>query len=243
VPDSAPDPRPSERLRRAFTLTGVVPLGAFLVVHVVANLRALDGDAAFDRAVRAFGRIPLLGVVEALVVFAPLLFHAAFGLWLVVRRAPLRTPSPYPRAIGIAVRVTGVLAVAFLAMHLPELRFRDAAVRPGGGALGVALDADLSSMWHGLPWRAVAYLLGAACVCFHFAAGLWAFFATTSRGEGPRTRRRAAWWSAAVGAALWVLFADVVVFHATGSRLLGGAAHDDTPTSPCPAPSASTSRP
>ncbi len=222
-----------------FTLSGVVPLGAFLVVHVVANLRALDGDAAFDRAVRAFARVPFLGAVEVLVVFAPLLFHAGFGLWLVVRRAPLRTPSPYPRTLAIAVRVTGVLAIAFLAMHLPELRFHDHGARPGSGALLAILDADLSSMSHGLPWRAVAYLVGAGCVCFHFAAGLWAAFAVTPRGQLPRSRRRSAWWAAAIGATLWILFADVVVYHATGSRLLGGMPHDDAPSTPCPAPSAS----
>jgi hypothetical protein len=76
-------------------------------------------------------------------------------------------------------------------------------------------------------------------VCFHFAAGLWALFATTPRGEAGRARRRAAWWAAAVGAALWVLFADVVVFRATGSRLLGGAAHEESSRSPCPSPSPS----
>jgi succinate dehydrogenase/fumarate reductase cytochrome b subunit len=231
--------RRSALLRRAFTLSGVFPLGAFLVVHVVNNLRALEGDAAFDRTVRAYARVPLLGVIEGLFVFAPLLFHAAFGLWLVVTRAPLRTPSPYPPALRVAVRVTGVLAVAFLAMHLPELRFREPAVRPGGAALIEVLDAHLSSMSHGLPWRAILYLLGSACVCFHFAAGLWGFFAGTPRGQVARTRRRAGGWAIAVGAALWLLFADVVVYHATGARLLGGAAHDEAPTVPCPTPSAS----
>jgi succinate dehydrogenase / fumarate reductase cytochrome b subunit len=239
VPDLALVQGRSARLRRAFTFTGVFPLGAFLLVHIVTNMRVLDGDDAFDRVVRAYARIPGLAVIEGLFVFGPLLFHAAFGLWLVVRRLPLRTPSPYPPALRVAMRVTGVLAVAFLAMHLPELRFRDPLARPGGAALLTVLDADLSSMSHGLPWRAVAYLLGSACVCFHFAAGLWGFFAGTPRGENPRTRRRAGWWAIAVGVTLWLLFADVVVYHATGARLLGGAPHDEASSAPCPTPSAS----
>lgn len=234
MPDPALAQRRSARLRRAFTFSGVFPLGAFLVVHLVTNLRALDGDAAFLRAVRVFDRIPLLGLLEGLLVCAPLLFHAGFGLWLVVRREPLRTPSPYPPTLGVAVRVTGVLAVAFLAMHLPELRFREPAVRPGGAALLAMLDAHLSSMSHGVPWRAVAYLVGSGCVCFHFAAGLWGLFAGTPRGQVVRTRRRAGWWAIAVGATLWVLFADVVVYHATGARLLGGEAHDEASSAPCP---------
>jgi succinate dehydrogenase / fumarate reductase cytochrome b subunit len=240
VPDPALAQQRSARLRRVFTLSGVFPLGAFLVVHLVTNMRALDGDAPFLRAARAFDRVPLLGLVEGLLVFAPLLFHAGFGLWLVVRRQSLRTPSPYSPALGVAVRVTGVLAVAFLAMHLPELRFREPAVRPGGAALLALLDAHLSSMSHGIPWRAVAYLLGSACVCFHFAAGLWGFFAGTPRGQVARTRRRAGWWAIAVGATLWILFADVVVYHATGARLLGGEAHDEASGAPCPMTSAST---
>jgi succinate dehydrogenase / fumarate reductase cytochrome b subunit len=239
VSDPALAQRRSARLRRAFTLSGVVPLGAFLVVHLVVNMRALGGDDAFDRAVRWLSGVPVLGFVEGLFVFAPLLFHAAFGLWLVVRRQPLRTPSPYPPTARVAVRVTGVLAVAFLAMHLPELRFREPTGHPTGGALLTWLAADLSSMSHGFPWRAVAYLLGSACVCFHFAAGLWAFFAATPRGQLPRTRRRAAWWAIAVGASLWILFADVIVYHATGTRLLGGEPHDATSSAPCPPPSSS----
>jgi len=239
VPDLALDQRRSARLRRVFTLSGVFPLGAFLLIHLVTNMRVLDGDAAFDGAVRAYARIPGLDVLEALFVLAPLLFHAGFGLWLVVRRQPLRTPSPYPPTLRVAVRVTGVLAVAFLAMHLPELRFREPALRPGGAALLAVLDADLSSMSHGLPWRAIAYLLGSACACFHFAAGLWGFFAGTPRGQVARTRRRAGWWAIAVGVTMWVLFADVVVYHATGTRLLGRVPHDEASTAPCPMPSAS----
>jgi hypothetical protein len=78
-------------------------------------------------------------------------------------------------------------------------------------------------------------MLGTAVVCFHFAAGLWGFFAATPRGAPPRTRRRAAFWAAAVGALLWLLFVNVVVYHATGARLLGHAPPIEPASSePCP---------
>ena len=229
----------STLLRRAFKLSGILPLGAFLVVHLVTSLRALAGQDAYLRTARVFENIPGLAVFEALFVFAPLLFHAAVGLWLVVRGIPLDARSPYPRALRVGVRVTGVLALAFLAMHLAELRFRTPGARPGGGVLLSLLDADLSSVRYGLPWRAIAYLLGTGCVCFHFAAGLWGYFAATPRGEAARARRRAAWWAGAVGATMWILFVDVAVYHATGTRLLGGSPAPDAPTAPCPPPSAS----
>ena len=222
-------------LRRAFTVSGVLPLGAFLVVHLATNARALAGEGAFNRAVSGYSRVPGLALFEALFVFAPLLFHASFGFWLIVARRPLTVPSPYPPMVRGAVRVTGVLAVAFLAMHLPELRLRSPGARPGGAMLLSVLSADLSSLHYGIPWRGVAYLVGSGCVCFHFAAGLWAFFAGTRHGGPESARRRAAWWAAAVGVTMWVLFVDVVVYHATGVRLFGGAPPEDVSSSPCPA--------
>jgi succinate dehydrogenase / fumarate reductase cytochrome b subunit len=223
-------------LARAFSLSGVVPLGAFLVVHLAANARGIAGERALGEMARRLERIPALALVEALLVFAPLALHAGIGLWLVVARRSLGPRTPYPRAIGIAVRVTGVLALAFLAMHLPELRFRTPGQRPDGALLSTLLAADLSSMRGGLPLRAVAYLLGTACVCFHFAAGLWGFFAGTPRGDDARARRLAAWWAAAVGATMWILFANVVVYHASGVRLFGHASPEASHAEPCPAP-------
>lgn len=236
------DPGLSQRRRalvlRAFRLSGVLPLGLFILVHAAANARALAGDGPFLDTVRAFQSIPGLLAFEVVLVFAPLLFHAAVGFWMVLARVPLATPSPYPPALRIAVRVTGILAIAFLAMHLPEFRFRTPGAHPDGAALLTSLDADLSTMRSGLPLRAIGYLVGSALVCFHLGAGLWGYFATTPQGQGGRARRFAAWWSAAVGAILWVLFANVVVYHATGARLLGGKPQPILPAAPCPPPSA-----
>jgi hypothetical protein len=149
--------------------------------------------------------------------------------------------SPYPAGLRLAVRVTGLLAAAFLAMHLPEFRFRMVGARLGGGELATLLAADLSSTWHGVPWRGVAYLVGTGCVTFHFAAGLWGFFAASRLGPDSLIgRKRAAWGAAALGAAIWVAFANIVVSHATGAALIGGPM-SETPSGahgPCPAPSA-----
>src|SRR5262249_45748197 len=153
--------------------------GAFLVLHLAMNARAIAGDAAFARAVDALHRTPALPVLEALLVFAPLLFHAGVGAWLVLTRRSFAEPSPYPGALRAAVRATGLVVLAFLAMHLPELRFRALAVssassssaaRLDGGELATALAADLSSVSYAVPWRGAAYLVGAGCVTFHFAA-------------------------------------------------------------------------
>ncbi len=224
-------------LARAFSLSGVLPLGAFLVVHVGTNLQALRGERAFDAAVRAEHRLPGLPVLEALLVFAPLILHGGYGVWLVATGRSVREPSPYPRALRLALRVTGVVALAFLALHLPELRFRGGAQTADGGVLLTILATDLSSMQHGVPWRAVAYLLGSACVAFHFALGLWGSFAGTPHGSDARARRRAAVLAGVIGVGLWVLFADAVVFHATGARLVGHVA-PDVPSAPCPPASA-----
>jgi succinate dehydrogenase / fumarate reductase cytochrome b subunit len=250
-----------------FSLSGVAPLGAFLVVHAIANVQAVRGDAAFLATTRAFERLPALPLLELLLVFAPLVVHGAIGSWLVVTRTPLDPPAPYPSRVRTAMRVTGVVALAFLALHLLELRFAGAAApgaRPRGGEILSTLESGLASTWHGLPWRGVAYLVAAGCVAFHFAAGLWGISVAWRAGRdaggtsgagappnngrggpgdpaGQRARARAAWVAGALGAVLWALFAEAVVFHATGARLVGsppdGADEDPRPgAGPCPEP-------
>jgi succinate dehydrogenase/fumarate reductase cytochrome b subunit (b558 family) len=236
VPNPDPTHRPvaSRLVRRLFSLSGVLPLGAFLLLHLAVNVRALRGETAFARAVDAIHRVPVIAALEWLLVLAPLLLHASVGLWLVATRQTLAEDGHYPGPLRIAVRATGVAAVVFLAMHLPELRFHRASPRLDGAELATVLAEDLSSVWYGVPWRGAAYLVGTACVTFHFAAGLWAFAVTTRVGKGERARKWAGWAAAAFGAAVWMLLADVVVFHATGARLLGTAEEPGSHV-PCPA--------
>lgn len=220
-------------LRGAFSLSGVLPLGAFLVLHLWVNARALRADAAFASAVDAIQRTRGLALLEAAFVFAPLVVHGALGLRLAATRRSLADPSPYPPAILATMRATGTVVAAFLVMHLLELRFRTPGIRLDGPELGSVLAADLSSTRFGVPWRAVAYLVSTGCVAFHFAAGSWGIYARTRRAAASaRARTWAAWVAGAIGLSLGLVAADVVVFHATGARIVG--ARDERPPRVCP---------
>ncbi|HEX9860872.1 MAG TPA: succinate dehydrogenase, partial [Nitrospirota bacterium] len=61
--------------RRLHSLTGAVPLGAFLVFHLYANSFSLSGPAAYDEHVRFLRSLPYLHVLEWGLIFLPLLYH------------------------------------------------------------------------------------------------------------------------------------------------------------------------
>jgi succinate dehydrogenase/fumarate reductase cytochrome b subunit len=176
-----------------------------------------------------------VGLVEWIGIFLPLAFHGCLGTWLVATRTPLAQTSPYSPAMRIAMRTTAVVAALFVSAHLPQFRFRLAGGRLDGGELATLLAADLSATSHGVPWPGLAYLAGTACVTFHFVVGIWGSIAKTRRGrESAIVRKRAAWAMGAVGGAMWLTFANVVVFHTTGARLLGGQAEEQPPPEACP---------
>jgi succinate dehydrogenase / fumarate reductase cytochrome b subunit len=216
-------------------VSGVLPLGAFLLFHLAVNARALRGEGALVATLDGLHRSRALAATEAVVVFAPLLLHGVIGLWLVWSREPFVEPTPYSPPVLAALRGTGVVVALFLAMHLVELRFGIAGHRPDGGALATVLAANLGATRFGVPWRGVAYLIAVGCVAFHFVVGCWGLYARSGHGQAsPHRLRWAALGAAVAGVALGVGFADVVVFHATGTRLIGGSAAAAPPAHACP---------
>jgi succinate dehydrogenase / fumarate reductase cytochrome b subunit len=224
-----------DRVRRIFSLTGVAPLGIFVLVHVAVNAVALRGESAYAAAVDALGAIPALALLELLFVDLPLAVHAVLGLWLWMMRPATLGSIAYPAGVRPAMRATAIGALAFVIWHAASLRLRVSGGELHGGALATLLVRDLSSTWKGVPWRGVAYLVGSACVVFHFVAGAWGVYAASSFGRARARNPRVAGWVAAVGGAvLWLLMVDVIVFHATGSRLIGGSVEDPPPAESCP---------
>jgi succinate dehydrogenase / fumarate reductase cytochrome b subunit len=224
-------------MMKIFSLTGVVPLGVFVVEHLFVNGAALFGERSFVRAISLLARVPAVRVLEGAFVLAPLLVHALMGTYLLVTRKPMTPARPYSRRVTIALRASAVIALAFIAFHVYELRVRDHFT--SGEQTFTSLAERLSTTgWLGLPLIALFYLAGTAATALHFVVGLWGYLASSRPSES--ARRQAAWGLGALGAVLVFLGANTVVCFATGSRFFASgdfAPADLEPTNvACPAP-------
>jgi succinate dehydrogenase / fumarate reductase cytochrome b subunit len=227
--------------RRLLTITGVAPLGVFLVEHLLASASAMGGGERFDLVVGALVRSPVARVIELVLVLVPLAVHGAMGVALVRRPDPAHS-YPSDRAYK-AQRIAGVVALVFIVAHLFELRLRRAFWGLSAASLYTRLSEDLSWTWAGVPWVALGYVLGIAAVAFHFTNGLWAYLA--ARGSRPKPGTTYA--LTALGGALFVLGTATTVSVSTGTRLLPGAEGSKSvrcgpDTVPSAAPSVAPSR-
>lgn len=160
-------------LRRLHSLTGVIPIGVFLLFHFFENASARRGAEAFNQTVVKISELPYLPVAEIFGLLLPILFHGIYGLFI-------RTPSR-PNLVRynlwrnwayVLQRVTGVIAFAYIVFHVVTTR---------GWALFIKGDhitfADMQAMLQ-QPWVIWFYVLGIISVTFHFANGLWSFSLT-----------------------------------------------------------------
>src|ERR1700761_5564534 len=72
-------------LRKLHSLSGIVPIGAFLVEHLLSNVEAIKGPAAYTAQVKFLNSLPLVRVLEWAFIFIPLLYHALYGVYIAVR--------------------------------------------------------------------------------------------------------------------------------------------------------------
>jgi len=187
-------------IRRLHSLTGIVPLGAYMVVHLTTNASLLNNVETFQRAVYAIhalgGALPL---VEWGLIFTPLLFHAIIGVWI-AKTGHSNTGNyklPSNRRYKWQ-RITGLIAFVFLMMHVLHLHgwvHFSLWVRMGeqfGFAQFRAYNAasTLAVAMNSLFWQAF-YLVGVWACVFHLANGLWTAGITWGLWISASAQRRA----------------------------------------------------
>ena len=79
-------------LRRLNSLLGIVPVGAFFLVHMFFNSRAGQGPAQYQWVPDTLDQVPFLIVVELFGIMLPILLHAVLGVWISTR-ADYHLPS------------------------------------------------------------------------------------------------------------------------------------------------------
>jgi succinate dehydrogenase / fumarate reductase cytochrome b subunit len=187
--------------RKLHSLSGIVPIGAFLVEHIVSNFETWNGPLAYAQQVKFLNALPLVRVLEWGLIFLPLAFHALYGVFITFRgRANVNV---YPWASNwmyISQRVTGIIALAYIIQHVWRQRFSGINLPEHPGAAFAKVQHELSN-----PWMLAIYVIAMVATTWHFAYGVWLFAAKWGITPGDRARKRFGYVCGAVGAALCVM--------------------------------------
>ncbi len=219
---SAPDPKADKRaylLKKLHSLSGVAPVGVFLVEHLWTNSKALQGEGAFTQAVADIQALPYLPLIEIFGIFLPLAFHSFYGVFLAFAGKPNVRLYKYSRNwLYVLQRASGMVAFVFIAYHLYEYRIHKWLFGMRSDAFYGALSAHLSSTSAGVPWLAIFYLVGLLAASFHFANGVWGFLFSWGVTVTRASQRRSGYVCAALGVVLFLLGANTVLYFATGTK-------------------------
>lgn len=202
-------------LRRLHSLTGIIPIGAFLVEHMLTNSMAYDGREKFNDAVHTLHGLPYLWALETFGIFLPIAFHAIFGIAIAWTSQP--NVAEYPHMDNRRYRLqrlTGYVAFLFLIFHLMKYRFGHIFF---GAEHFIGSNDPFQLTQNGLkdwsPWAGLViptwtmvtiYVIGLAAACFHFANGIWSFCITWGITVGVKAQRRVGAVAAVIGLILFL---------------------------------------
>ena len=183
-------------LRRLHSLSGLLPIGVFLIAHLTtnstilwgaANLRA--GDNSFQRRVATFqeevsflNSMPGLLLIEV-TLWLSILFHAVLGVYYIRTGRGNAAHYPYRDNWRYSLqRLTGYFSILFIFYHIATLRWGWSFLVPGGAqwshhyassTLAQALQGSADGYTAAGLAISIFYFVGVSCVVFHFANGLW----------------------------------------------------------------------
>jgi succinate dehydrogenase / fumarate reductase, cytochrome b subunit len=214
-------------LRKLHQLSGIVPLGAFLLEHLYTNSKAAHperGVADFNQAVADLQAIPYVLFIEITFIFIPLLYHAVYGLFITWETRPNNLSYPYPRNWFYTIqRITGIILFFFILFHLLNFRF---GLIPGLNNESVAHHPNkafdiVQREFEMLPIL-VIYFIGIASTIWHFANGIWLFLVDWGIVIGERAQRATGFACIAFGVVLFALWINVTMAFLRPGGLLGG---------------------
>ena len=174
-------------LRRLHSLTGIIPIGAFLFEHIlISNASAIGGPEAYARQVTLLASLPLVFFLELFFIWLPITFHALYGFYIWFRGEGNVGEYPWTgNWMYTAQRWTGGIAFAYILFHTWTMRFT-----------GVDLHAYPSASFGKVqeevfqPALFAFYVVGLVSASWHFAYGIWLFCAKWGIVSGEHARKR-----------------------------------------------------
>jgi len=199
---TATRPDTSYLLRKLHSLTGIIPVGAFLAEHFWSNSYALVSSNLYNEKSRELQTIPFRLAVEWLVIFLPMLYHGGYGIYIWLRGKS--NVSSYPWVgnwLYTAQRYTGLVAFAYIGWHLYTERWL---------THGKSTYADVRGLMQN-PYAMAFMLIGILASSFHLGAGIWNFLCKWGLAATARAQRAAGRFGVLVGFTFSVVGVLIVI--------------------------------
>jgi succinate dehydrogenase / fumarate reductase, cytochrome b subunit len=219
-------------LHKLHSLSGVIPIGAFLIFHLTINSYSLglsgDGASAFNTAVKAISYAPFVILLELGAIMLPILFHAVYGLMIVAELpGPGGNTSHYGygrNKLYLFQRWSGVAAVLYICYHVYDTTILKYTWELTTSELGPFSGHEVSKElgFQSISYRAMAwrfadpvylglYLLGIASACLHLGNGVLNFCIRWGLTIGKEAQKIAAIVGWGLGIALTLLGSAVAI--------------------------------
>jgi succinate dehydrogenase / fumarate reductase, cytochrome b subunit len=174
-------------LRRLHSLTGIIPVGAFLFEHIlISNATAISGPDAYARQVGFLASLPLVPILECFGIWLPIAFHALYGFYIWFRGDGNTISYPWSgNWMYTLQRWTGGIAFAYILWHTYTMRFTgvDLHAYPGS-SFGKVQNEVFQTPYF------LFYVVGLIAASWHFAYGIWLFCAKWGIVSGDKARKR-----------------------------------------------------
>jgi len=174
-------------LRRLHSLTGIVPVGAFLVEHIlISNSTAISGPGAYARQVSFLANLPLVFFLELFGIWLPIAFHGLYGFYIWFRGDGNTVAYPWTgNWMYTAQRWTGGIAFAYILWHTWTMRFTgvDLHMYPSASFGKVQGEVLHTSLF-------LFYVVGLIAASWHLAYGIWLFCAKWGIVSGEKAQKR-----------------------------------------------------
>jgi succinate dehydrogenase / fumarate reductase, cytochrome b subunit len=164
---------------RVHSLTGIVPVGTYMVQHLTLNSFSLAGPEKFNSVIAFFAGMPahLLTFLEWVFIYLPLAFHGVYGIFISGRAQPNYFGRRYnwsENRMYTFQRWSGVALFFLLIAHIVTTTV-NAKVSPSGHEV-IEFDAWTAMLSSGGTYLGlILYAAGVVLAAYHLAYGWWNF--------------------------------------------------------------------